>query len=82
LINITHRFLLPYFPQAHHEHSTEVQMPFIKHYLPDSLVVELVYAYAKPSLVEPKSTILDYRTSADASGDTSRVVGYMSALFH
>jgi predicted class III extradiol MEMO1 family dioxygenase len=57
-------------------------MPFIKHYLPDSLVVELVYAYAKPSLVEPKSTILDYRTSADASGDTSRVVGYMSALFH
>jgi hypothetical protein len=28
------------------------------------------------------STVLDYRTSADASGDTSRVVGYMSALFH
>lgn len=154
LVNdLKHRFLLPYFPQAHHEHSTEVQMPFIKYYLPDSLVVELVYAYAKPSLVEPiityaltledtaivistdlshfysledaqrldticleavrdentltldqgceacgmigvkamlnvakqkdlKSTILDYRTSADASGDTSRVVGYMSALFH
>jgi len=28
-----------------------------------------------------ESGILDYRTSADASGDTSRVVGYMSAIF-
>jgi len=27
-----------------------------------------------------KSELIDYRTSADASGDTSRVVGYMSAL--
>ena len=27
-----------------------------------------------------KSEVIDYRTSADASGDTSRVVGYMSAL--
>jgi AmmeMemoRadiSam system protein B len=25
--------------------------------------------------------ILDYRTSADASGDRERVVGYMSAIF-
>ncbi len=28
-----------------------------------------------------KSRVLDYRTSADASGDRNRVVGYMSALF-
>jgi len=28
-----------------------------------------------------KSYILDYRTSADASGDTSRVVGYVSAAY-
>ncbi|MDY0117808.1 MAG: AmmeMemoRadiSam system protein B, partial [Sulfurimonadaceae bacterium] len=28
-----------------------------------------------------KPHILDYRTSADASGDSSRVVGYMSACF-
>ncbi len=147
------RFSLPYFPEAHHEHSTEVQMPFIKYYLPNTKVVELVYAYAQPSFVKPiidylltlqetaivistdlshyhslkdaqqldsicleaiheentatldqgceacgmigvkamleaakqkglKSTILDYRTSADASGNTSRVVGYMSALFY
>ncbi|MDD5212105.1 MAG: AmmeMemoRadiSam system protein B [Sulfuricurvum sp.] len=154
LVNdLKHRFSIPYFSQAHHEHSTEVQMPFIKHYLPDTQVVELVYAYTEPSLIEPiiayaltlpdtavvistdlshyytldeaqkldsicldaivnedtdilnrgceacgmigvkamltvakkkglKSTVLDYRTSADASGDTSRVVGYMSALFH
>lgn len=145
-------FALPYYPEAHHEHSTEVQMPFIKYYMPKVQVIELVYAYAEPSLVEPiiayclerndtaivistdlshyyplaqaerldsicleaiqkentdklhqgceacgiigveamlnvaqkkhlKSTILDYRTSADASGDTSRVVGYASVVF-
>ncbi|MDP3301774.1 MAG: AmmeMemoRadiSam system protein B [Sulfuricurvum sp.] len=154
LVNdLKHRFSMPYFSQAHHEHSTEVQMPFIKHYLPHTQVVELVYAYAQPSALEPiiayaltlpdtavvistdlshyyslkeakqldsicleavrdenidtlnqgceacgmigvkamlnvaknkglKSTVLDYRTSADSSGDTSRVVGYMSALFY
>lgn len=154
LVNdLKHRFSLPYFPQAHQEHSTEVQMPFIKHYFPQTQVIELVYAYAEASDITPiiqyvltlpdtaviistdlshfysledaqrldsicleavrdentatldhgceacgmigvkamltvakqqglKSTLLDYRTSADASGDTSRVVGYMSALFH
>lgn len=146
------RFALPYRPQAHHEHSTEVQMPFIKHYLPDVRIVELVYAYAEPKDLEPvidyllglegigivistdlshyyslekanrldaicleairsestdllhqgceacgaigveamigsakknglESVLLDYRTSADASGDSSQVVGYASALF-
>ena len=154
LVNdLKHRFSIPYFEQAHHEHSTEVQMPFIKYYLPHTQIVEIVYAYAQPELIEPiiayalslddtaivistdlshyytlseaekldsicldaienedintlnegceacgiigvkamltvakkkglRSTVLDYRTSADASGDTSRVVGYMSALFH
>lgn len=154
LVNdLKHRFSLSYVPQAHHEHSTEVQMPFVKHYLPEAQVVELVYAYTQPaalgSIIEYaltlqdiavvistdlshyhslkdaqeldsicleairdeniatldqgceacgmigvkamlqvakqkglKSTILDYRTSADSSGDTSRVVGYMSALFY
>ena len=28
-----------------------------------------------------QSQLLDYRTSADASGDDRRVVGYMSAVF-
>jgi len=145
-------FSLPYFPQAHHEHSTEVQMPFIKHYMPDVKVIELVYGYAQASQIAPiidyilnlpntaivistdlshyyslnkankldficldairseniqelhqgceacgmigveamlvvakqrdmESIVLDYRTSADASGDSSSVVGYASALF-
>jgi len=143
---------VPYFAQAHHEHSTEVQMPFIKHYLPDVKVVELVYAYAEPIQIAPiieyvlnlpdtavvistdlshyysleeakqldsicleairtenvqelhqgceacgmigveamlsvakkrdmEAILLDYRTSADASGDDERVVGYASAIF-
>ncbi len=29
--------------EAHHEHSTEVQMPFIAHYFPSAKVVEIVY---------------------------------------
>ncbi len=145
-------FDLSYIPEAHHEHSTEVQMPFIKYYLPDAKVVELVYAFAHPSELSPlidyllglegiaivistdlshyysleqakqldaicleairsentsvlhqgceacgiigveamleaarkkkmESILLDYRTSADASGESSRVVGYASALF-
>jgi AmmeMemoRadiSam system protein B len=145
------KFGLGCFEQAHHEHSTEVQMPFIKYYSPESKVVELVYAYAEPSLIEPiitylldqndtavvistdlshyyslehakqldsicleairnenihtlhtgceacgkigveamlmsakkrglESIVLDYRTSADASGDTAHVVGYVSVL--
>lgn len=150
--DLINTFSLPYFPQAHHEHSTEVQMPFIKHYFPEVKVIELVYGYAEPSLLEPiidyclaqkdtavvistdlshfysldrakqldsicleaiqnentetlhqgceacgmigveamlavarkkglQSVILDYRTSADASGDASRVVGYASVAF-
>lgn len=150
--DLMQHFSLPYFPQAHHEHSTEVQMPFIKHYMSNVKVVELVYAYAESSQLSPiidhllnqpdtavvistdlshyyslekakqldsicleairtenvqelhhgceacgmigvegmlsvakkrglEAILLDYRTSADASGDTARVVGYTSALF-
>jgi len=146
------RFTLPTFAQAHHEHSTEVQMPFIKHYMNDVKVIELVYGYTESLKIVPiidyllsltntavvistdlshyysleeakqldsicleairteniqelhqgceacgmigveaiinvakkrglKAILLDYRTSADASGDTSRVVGYASAIF-
>lgn len=146
------RFGVVSYPPAHHEHSTEVQMPFIRHYFPEVKIVELVYGDCDPALIEPiithllhyqkygvvistdlshfypqhtanvidqrclnaverldtallgegceacgiigveamllaaqkenlESAVLDYRTSADASGDTSRVVGYMSALF-
>ncbi len=34
---------LTFLDKAHHEHSTETQMPFIKHYLWDVKVVEIVY---------------------------------------
>ncbi|WP_418640316.1 AmmeMemoRadiSam system protein B [Sulfurimonas sp. ST-27] len=146
------KFGLHFQPDAHAEHSTEVQMPFVKNYLPEASVVELVYGNENPSnlakvieyLLEDedtvvvistdlshyydiekaktldtvcldavanlnpaelhqgceacgiigveamliaaiqnglKPTLLDYRTSADASGDKSQVVGYMSAAF-
>lgn len=146
------RFHLPFMPEAHHEHSTEVQIPFVKNYAPGVSVVELVYGDESPQklsevirylLNDPetavvistdlshyydikkansldsicldavqtlndaqlhegceacgkigveamliaakqkglRSILLDYRTSADASGDESQVVGYMSAAF-
>jgi len=138
------------FHKAHQEHSTETQMPFIKHYLPNAKVVEIVYGdiaskdlkkiiayamdeealivistdlshfydlkgantldelcinaienidtniaqsgceacgikgieavlhYAKENGLH--SQIIDYRTSYDANGDDSKVVGYCSAI--
>ncbi|WP_373000828.1 AmmeMemoRadiSam system protein B [Sulfurimonas sp.] len=145
-------FELTCLQSAHFEHSTEVQFPFLKNYIPDAKIVELVYgsAYAEDvskiidfvlahedygviistdlshfydlddanrldnicleavtnldthkltsgceacgmigveammlsaKKLSLNSHILDYRTSADASGDVSRVVGYMSAYF-
>lgn len=34
---------LSFLPEAHQEHSTETQMPFVKHYFPEVKVVEIVY---------------------------------------
>ncbi|MCD6433075.1 MAG: AmmeMemoRadiSam system protein B [Sulfurimonas sp.] len=149
---LKNRFNLKTILNPHAEHSTEVQFPFIKHYIPDAKIVELVYGRAQPSLISEiidfvlssedcgviistdlshfhtlkeaniidniclnaidyldvhalhngceacgiigveamirsakklalKPTILDYRTSADASNDKDRVVGYVSACF-
>jgi AmmeMemoRadiSam system protein B len=146
------RFGISCLAQAHHEHSTEVQFPLLKHYIPDASLVELVYSQIDPLkvaeiieyLLEDTETglivstdlshfyplsqanthdsiclqaiekldtvklhqgceacgiigvealmisaqklslkphILDYRTSADASEDTTSVVGYVSAYF-
>jgi len=135
---------------VHVEHSTEVQMPFIKHYFDDIPVIELVYSNCSPlklkeiinfliqnnilvvissdlshyydlktanaldyncleavnnqditqlekceacgkigieALIHSSRElnlapfIVDYRTSADVSGDENQVVGYMSAVF-
>ncbi len=133
------------------EHSTEVQLPFINHYMPEKKVIELVYGEITPQalfemmqylLKDPdnlvvvssdlshyyaqkeahkrdfvclhgvealdvsilkhgceacgytgvealvhaadtlglQSELLDYRTSADTSGDRQHVVGYMGAI--
>jgi AmmeMemoRadiSam system protein B len=146
------KFPISCIKEAHFEHSTEVQFPFLKHYIEDVNILELVYSYANAHYVSEiidfvleqpdvgvvistdlshfynlseahkldniclasiekldvgmlhsgceacgnigveamilsakklslKSHILDYRTSADASNDTSRVVGYTSAYF-
>jgi len=146
------KFDIGFAPKAHNlEHSTETQMPFIKHYDKNAKVIELIYgkiSYKNLSkivvyllkdqdnvvvistdlshfytlkeankldhiclegvaksdisilnrgceacgiigvkaIIEScnilgfKTKLLDYRTSADASGDENRVVGYMSAL--
>ena len=37
--------------EAHHEHSTEVQMPLIKYYMPDTSVVELVCGDVDPDVL-------------------------------
>lgn len=147
------RFNLKQILKPHQEHSTEVQFPFIKHYMEGVNIVELVYSNEKSETISEiidfvlkqkdcgviistdlshfytlenanklddiclkainnidlsslhagceacgiigvesmlmsakklnlKSTLLDYRTSADASGDDSRVVGYVSAFFN
>ena len=146
-------FSLTCISDAHNEHSTEVQFPFIKHYIEDAQIVELIYSHVDAKLLSKiinfileqdsfgviissdlshfhnlsnavrldticveaiekvdatklyngceacgiigieamllsakesglNSLILDYRTSADASGDTERVVGYVSACFY
>jgi len=146
------KFNLKFFPDAHFEHSTEVQMPFIKKYM-DAEVVEVVYGDENPTNLVPvieyalkrdstgvvistdlshfydinrakqldsicidavvkldpdelhkgceacgkigmqamimaasnlglKPLLLDYRTSADVSGDSLQVVGYLSVAFN
>ncbi len=154
LFALAKKFKLGFEPKAHEkEHSTETQMPFIKHYFPHKKVIELIYGDITAqtlanlitallqnkdnvvvissdlshfySLEEAKvfdenclrgvekldleelangckacglrgiqgmilaakqlnlsSKLLDYRTSADSSGDSSSVVGYMSTMFY
>jgi AmmeMemoRadiSam system protein B/AmmeMemoRadiSam system protein A len=150
--DLQQRFGLSFVPQAHHEHSTEVQMPMIKNYIQDVFVLELIYSDEDPQdlakvitylhedphtavvissdlshfynihkanrldklcmdavlnnnieqlhkgceacgkigieammlaakALALKPHLLDYRTSADTSGDESSVVGYMSIAF-
>ena len=50
-------FALKYRTEAHYEHSTETQFPFVKYYLPDARIVELVYSKQNP---EALSQIIDF----------------------
>jgi AmmeMemoRadiSam system protein B len=153
LFALAKQFNIGFEPKAHKkEHSTEVQMPFIQYYFPQTKVIELIYSDTSAqnianliiALLQNKenivvissdlshfhtlkeanlldknclkgvekldlheltgckacgltgiqamilaakqlklsSKLLDYRTSADTSGDSSSVVGYMSAMFY
>lgn len=47
--SIKEKYALSFEPSMHLEHSTEVQMPFIKHYAPQLEVVEMVYGAFSPA---------------------------------
>ncbi len=154
LFALAKQFDIGFEPKAHaKEHSTEVQMPFIQHYFPQSKIIELIYSDTTAKTLAPlitallqnkdnavvissdlshfhsleeakafdenclravanldldeiakgceacgligvqamirtaqqlgfSSKLLDYRTSAETSGDSTSVVGYMSAIFY
>lgn len=54
---LTSKFNLCSNEVGHREHSTEVQFPFIKHYFPNSKLIEIVYSH-NPILEELIETIL------------------------
>ena len=50
LFALAKKFDIGFEPKAHEkEHSTEVQMPFIKHYFPKAKVIELIYGDSHPT---------------------------------
>lgn len=53
---------LTHLPEAHAEHSTETQMPFIQHYFPHTKIIEIVYG--KLSSTE-LSTLIDTLLEAE-----------------
>lgn len=64
---------LDFHPMAHEEHSTEVQMPFIRHYFKEARVVEIVYGditHGELSLLID-TLLLDEKTLVIISTDLS-----------
>ena len=49
--SLKEKYGLAFEPAMHMEHSTEVQMPFIKHYAPQLEVVEMVYGAFDPKIL-------------------------------
>jgi len=59
LIDLAKKFKIGFEPKAHNkEHSTEVQMPFIKYYLSQSSVLELIYGKVTPEYLSKIITYL------------------------
>lgn len=58
-------FSLNFIKEAHSEHSTEVQFPFIKHYINDAKILELVYSDADAFKI---SKIINYILSDEEYG--------------
>ncbi len=64
---------LTFVENLHFEHSTETQMPFIKHYFPDAKVVEIVYGEVEYQQLVPlvEEVLADEKTLIVISTDLS-----------
>ncbi len=58
-------FLLSCLEDAHHEHSTEVQFPFVKYYMEDVKILEIVYGEIDPKEL---SKIIDFVLEKEQTG--------------
>ncbi len=63
--NLQEKFQIACISEAHREHSTEVQFPFLKHYIPEATLVELVYSSIDFQSV---SEIIDFLLEQDDVG--------------
>jgi len=59
---LLNKFNLGFAEAAHKEHSTEVQMPFIKEYLPNLPIIEMVYSGEEPNKLVP---IIEYLLNSE-----------------
>ncbi len=65
ITDLAKSFDIKFVPQAHHEHSTEVQMPIIKYYRPDISIVELVYGEEDPKSL---AKVIDHLLNDKSTG--------------
>jgi len=72
--SLKEKYGLAFEPEMHHEHSTEVQMPFIKHYAPQLQVVEMVYGAFDPQVLG--------RIITDLLKDATNIVVISTDLSH
>lgn len=75
------KFNLTYLPSAHNEHSTEVQIPFIAHYMKDTKIVEIVYSnYSSDELSKLIDFVLDDDNLIVISSDLSHYYDKKTAM--